>query len=140
MANTKDSQDFWYPSKLTVLANDIEQNPIVTIRFAVQSLELHRSRDISSFTPKIEDGTTIMDGIKGTSFVYGKRASPRVRSLVSQRIQESKQKLANQQESTERQNASPSDRNADAFPLIAILCGAIGLIFAVYVTIRRHFT
>jgi len=130
---------FWYPLKIEHKIYDRKGNLYFTKTIGVTSLVLNQAMSSAIFRPKIEDGSTVLDAKKGTTFIYGNKLSPRLRAIVQRNVLESREKLGGHAVSEQQRGAVSPPRGYDgALSWIAMAVGLLGLVVSGCVAARRR--
>ncbi len=127
----KASTELRFPSDVVLNSYDMEEYLMFTNKYTRIRVVVNSLSPASSFAPKIEDGSNVLDGKTGRGFVYGGKLSPRLRGLIQSQLDESKRDLASKEDpEAANRTVSPQHQWIGVVSSMTLALGVVGLLIA----------
>jgi outer membrane lipoprotein-sorting protein len=128
---------YWYPKEIVCSLFDLAGNLIFINKYNITMITLNSTIPGGRFTPQIEDGSNVIDAKSGRGFVYGKELSPRLRRMIHQQLDASKQGLSSEVDTRAADRVMTQRRRwTDIVSWTALAFGAVGVLGALWMRRR----
>jgi len=124
----------YYPTSIVMTDNTQDGTTWFTKQLTIETFSINGDNIIAAVSPVIEDGSNVLDLKSKSSYVSGRRMSPRLAEVIKRQVQKSKQAVGNVASTTSA--ATPPRSAVERFgPWLGLSFGVAGL--AIAVILRR---